>query len=88
LTPEPGHTSFLDWWEESSGEVHGMVKKGLNSLIILRAWMIWNHRNRCIFDGVAPSLSSIPLQIDDERRSWELAGARGLSYLAAPLLEA
>jgi hypothetical protein len=28
-----------------------MVKKGLSSLISSGAWMIWNHRNRCVFDG-------------------------------------
>jgi hypothetical protein len=33
----------------------GLVRKGLNTLIILGAWMLWKHRNRCVFDGVAPS---------------------------------
>lgn len=62
-----------------------MVKKGLDSLIILGDWMIWNHRNRCVFDGVTPSLSLILKQADDERSLWELAGAKGLSYLVVPL---
>jgi hypothetical protein len=88
LTLEPRHISFLDWWEESAEQVHGMVMKGLNSLIILGAWMIWNNRNRCVFDGLAPSLPSILARSDEERRKWELAGTRGLSFLAAPLHEA
>jgi hypothetical protein len=44
-----------------------MVKKGLDSLIILGDWMIWNHRNRCVFDGVTPSLSLILKQADGEK---------------------
>jgi hypothetical protein len=85
LAPQPGLTSFLDWWETSSETVQGMVKKGLSSLISLGAWMVWNHRNRCVFDGQTPSLPSILRQADDERRLWELAGAKGLSLLATPL---
>jgi hypothetical protein len=60
-----------------------MVKKGLNSLIILGAWLIWSHLNRCVFDGQSPILPSILRQAKDERRLWELARAKGLSYLAA-----
>jgi hypothetical protein len=38
-----------------------------------------------MFDGVTPSLSLILKQADDERSLWELAGAKGLSYLVVPL---
>jgi len=85
LAPQPGLTSFLEWWKGATEAVQGMVKKGLNSLIILGAWKIWNLRNRCVFDRETPSLSRILKQADDERSLWELAGAKGLSYLAAPL---
>jgi hypothetical protein len=47
--------------------------------------MIWNHRNKCVFDGQTPCLPSILRQADDERRLWALAGAKGLSFLAASL---
>jgi hypothetical protein len=40
--------------------------------------VIWNHCNRCVFDGQTPSIPSILRQTDDERRLWELAGAKGL----------
>jgi hypothetical protein len=85
LAPQLGLTSFLEWWKRAAEAVQGMVKKGLDSLIILGARKIWNLRNRCVFDGETPSLSRILNQTDDERSLWELAGAKGLSYLATPL---
>jgi hypothetical protein len=85
LAPQPGLTSFLEWWKRAAKAVQGMVKKGLDSLIILRAWKIWNLRNRCVFDRETPSLSQILKQTYDERSLWELVGAKGLSYLAVPL---
>jgi hypothetical protein len=54
--------------------------------IMLGAWKIWNLRNRCVFDGETPSLSRILQQAEEERNLWVLAGAKGLSFLAAPLL--
>jgi hypothetical protein len=44
--------------------------------------MIWKHRNRAVFDGGAPNLPLLLEQADEERR-WEIAGAKGLSFLAA-----
>jgi hypothetical protein len=37
LAPQPGATSFLEWWEKASELVNGPVRKGLDSLIILGA---------------------------------------------------
>jgi hypothetical protein len=37
LAPQPGSASFLEWWERASAGVNGMVRKGLDSLIILGA---------------------------------------------------
>ena len=76
---------FLDWWENASEIVNGLSKKGLNSLIILGAWLIWLHRNRCVFDNGSPSLPLILKQFEDERSLWEVAGAKVLSSLEAPL---
>lgn len=84
LAPQPAVTSFLDWWENASEIATGLSKKGLNSLIILGAWLIWLHRDRCIFENGSPCLSLILKQFEDESR-WMAAGAKGLSYLAAPL---
>jgi hypothetical protein len=54
----------------------------LNSLIMLGAWVLWNHRNRCIFDGLSPNIANFLIQIGDECRLWETAGAKGLSSLS------
>jgi hypothetical protein len=85
LALKPGTSSFLEWWEEASETVNGLTKKGLDSLIILGAWSVWKHRNRCVFDNGSPNLSLILRQADEERSRWEVAGAKGLSFLAAPL---
>ena len=59
-------------------------KKGKSwyySLIILGAWSIWNHRNRCVFDGIQPSLNRVLAVVKDELHLWSLAGAQGVSHL-------
>jgi hypothetical protein len=61
------------------------IKKGLNSLIISRAWIIWNHHNRCVFDGVRPNMVEVLTLVSEERRHWMMAGAWGLSHLMAPI---
>jgi hypothetical protein len=57
LSPQQVETSFFGWWEKSSAHVLSMRKKGLDSLIALGARMIWNHRNKVVFDGRTPSIS-------------------------------
>jgi len=34
-------------------------RRGVNPLIILVALIIWKHRNACVFEGTAPSVTSI-----------------------------
>jgi hypothetical protein len=54
LSPQPGEFSFDDWWARAATVVDGQVGQGLNSIIIiLRDWSIWNHQNRCVFDGAS-----------------------------------
>uniref|UniRef100_A0A0A8ZUQ5 Uncharacterized protein n=1 Tax=Arundo donax TaxID=35708 RepID=A0A0A8ZUQ5_ARUDO len=43
------------------------------------------HSNRCVFDGATPSLAGALVLTGEERRLWEMAGARGLSLLTATL---
>jgi hypothetical protein len=55
LAPQPTELIFDEWWEKAHITTSGLTKKGLDSLIILGAWMIWNHRNRCVFNGANPT---------------------------------
>jgi len=55
LSPQPSDVSFDSWWDQASGATSGLIQKGLNSLIV-GAWTLWNHRNRCVFYGIIPSL--------------------------------
>ena len=83
LTPEVETASFDEWWETTSNRVDGQVQKGLNSIIILGAWSIWNHRNRCVFDGISPNLNVVLSAVEEEMHLWSWAGARGVSHLLA-----
>ena len=73
---------FDDWWCKVNNLVNGQVQKGLNSPIILRAWSLWKHRNRYVFDGMAPSLGVAWALTTEELHLWMLAGARGMSCLS------
>jgi hypothetical protein len=44
----------------------GQVKKGQNSIIILGAWSIWNHRNQFVFDKIQPNLDKVFVAVWDE----------------------
>jgi hypothetical protein len=49
-------------------------------LIILGAWTLWKHRNRCVFDAMMPNLAIGLAQANEDRKMWELAGAKGVSF--------
>jgi hypothetical protein len=51
----------------------------------LGAWTIWNHRNKCVFDGWNSNISLNLNWAKEETRRWEIAGPEGISYLVAPL---
>jgi hypothetical protein len=85
ISLQPDDRSFLEWWRKSNLIIGGAARRGLNSIIILGAWVLWKHRNRCGFDVAAPSLAAALSQAGEDRLMWEVAGARGLSSLAAPL---
>jgi hypothetical protein len=75
--------SFEGWWKLRSSQLDGQPRKLFNSMVILGAWIIWKHRNRCVFNGDPPSLSPALLAAKEEALAWSLAGAKGLSFLQA-----
>jgi hypothetical protein len=56
-------------------------KKGVNTLIILGARIIWKHRNACVFEGASPSVNMILCKLKDEHGLWCMAGAKKLQGL-------
>jgi hypothetical protein len=56
IAPQMDNLFFVD---EAGSRLSGQVQKGFNSIIILRAWLIWKHRNYCVFDGGTPNLTRV-----------------------------
>ena len=73
--------NFVEWWRNVMKKVKKEYKKGVNSLIILGAWMLWKHMNAYVFEGMARSVASIMREIKDEHNLWCLAGAKKLQGL-------
>jgi hypothetical protein len=40
LVPQPVDEVFDEWWRSSNMRVHGHIRKGFNSLMVLGAWVI------------------------------------------------
>ncbi|KAL6645061.1 hypothetical protein ACP70R_016669 [Stipagrostis hirtigluma subsp. patula] len=79
--PNQRESSFANWWRKAIKKVPKQQRKGLNSLIILGAWLLWKHRNSCVFNGATPNISDLMRAFDDELHLWCLAGARRLRSL-------
>nr|BAJ96734.1 predicted protein [Hordeum vulgare subsp. vulgare] len=77
--PVPDQDATLqDWWLRARDATPPLLRKALASVALLVPWMIWKHRNACVFDHVTPSLVELAAAIQDESRSWAKAGAKGL----------
>jgi hypothetical protein len=50
------------------------MHKRLNSIIILGAWAIWKHHNRCVFSGINPNITEVFCPVKDEINLWTFAG--------------
>ena len=81
VAPQLNDQFFIDWWAGASSRFSGHVRKGLNSIIILGAWLVWKHRNYCVFDGGSPDLSRVISSFREAAQQWFVAGAQGVSYL-------
>jgi hypothetical protein len=80
--PEQQEQNFANRWQKVFKRVKKKSKKGVNSLIILGAWVLWKHRNACVFDGVSPSLITLMRILKEVHTLWCLAGARKLQGLS------
>jgi hypothetical protein len=75
LIAQPHDEVFEDWWRNASMRVPGQLRKGFNSLVVLGAWVIWKHRNSCVFNGDSPSVPTVLQMAREEALLWTVAGA-------------
>jgi hypothetical protein len=80
LAPQPCSSAFMNWLQEGSEAMDSLIKKGLNSIIILGAWIIWNHQNKCVFYVRAPSLA-VALRSAGEKRCFFRDGRNQIPLL-------
>ncbi|GJM95726.1 hypothetical protein PR202_ga12503 [Eleusine coracana subsp. coracana] len=80
-TPGQEDQIFAEWWRKARKRADKLKRKGLNSLIILGAWSLWKHRNRCVFEGGQPCIQVIMQEFNNEKQLWHLAGAKSLQEL-------
>jgi hypothetical protein len=81
LVPQRGMRCFKQWWCASSSSVQDQLRKGFNTLVMLGAWVIWKHRNSCVFNSATSSVAAALLVAKEEALMWSMAGANDLSLL-------
>ena len=74
---------FFKWWICIIALFPEDFKRGLNSLIILGAWILWKHCNNYVFNGAIPNIQLVFRNILEEAQLWCIAGAKGLARLVA-----
>ena len=58
--PAPNQeVSLLDWWLRAKQGTPKQLRKGLGSITLLTPWMVWKHRNDCVFEGARPSIHTL-----------------------------
>ncbi|XP_071681454.1 uncharacterized protein [Lolium perenne] len=76
--PPQDDASLNEWWIVARQHTPKPMRKGLATITLMVPWMIWKHRNSCVFDGQQPSIRSLCATIKDKAAAWATAGAKGL----------
>uniref|UniRef100_A0A8I6XV68 Reverse transcriptase zinc-binding domain-containing protein n=1 Tax=Hordeum vulgare subsp. vulgare TaxID=112509 RepID=A0A8I6XV68_HORVV len=79
--PPDQEASLNDWWMQIKLDTPKAMRKGLATATLLTAWMLWKHRNSCVFDGEQPSTAMLSAKIREEASLWVRAGATGLGTI-------
>lgn len=74
--PRHNDLCFVVWWAKVICMISKEYRKGANSLIILTVWLLWKHRNTCVFNGYSPCVSKFFRQFKDDYMLWCLTGAK------------
>jgi nuclear pore complex protein Nup210 len=77
-TPRDTDDSIFTWLVEAKQTTPKPLRKGLGSAALLLPWMIWKHRNECVFEGARPSVRDLMSKFKEEAALWAKAGAMGL----------
>jgi hypothetical protein len=81
VRPPCPSSRFRSWWSQAAASLDKDLRKGFNTLVILVTWILWKHRNACVFDSVQPQAQAVLSQVAAEGHMWCLAGAAGLHKL-------
>ena len=79
--PPIDDASLFDWWCAAKQSTPKAMHKGLATVTLLVPWMLWKHRNSCVFDRARPSVHNLMNKIKEEAVAWVRAGAKGLRVL-------
>jgi hypothetical protein len=70
-------TSPLDWLTDAKLATPKPLCKRFCTVALLLPWMIWEHRNDCIFEEAQPSASHLMARIKEGTALWTQAVAIG-----------
>ena len=72
---------LIDWWPAERHRLHGLARKGFDSLVLLTVWILWKERNARVFEHRHASVAAVCQQINEEVGLWKLSGAVGLAHV-------
>ena len=70
----PSTQDALRPWVCGKQAVGNVARKDLHAILLLTLWELWKHRNAVVFDGASPSTGQLIKRIEEESRSWSMAG--------------
>ncbi|TVU03236.1 hypothetical protein EJB05_51232, partial [Eragrostis curvula] len=79
--------SWVDWWHWHRKGRPPKMAKGIATLVMLTAWMIWKQRNPLVFEQKSATVPQLLVEIKREIDCWIAAGAKNLARLQAQAID-